>query len=435
MDYSILRKVILDCFKTDRIDAYEQVRVLTTAHDNDRSLLHQGKYYSPLIDTVEDDLARRNIECLSIARIISRIKSPLSYGKVRSPEGRFARALVLKRFAGMISRKKYPYSRMEENTWGKILDVTKARKVFGIQPSRELCVACHKRGIWVADMQHGVIAERHPWYGTNFRSHEPREYLPDAFLLWDYGSEAVIKKWAKAKRIETRVIGNRWVGRFMRMRPDDEMAQELLKEFNQGFAKQPKKRSILISLSWGESNIPNGFICHGLEKVILATSSEVRWLIRLHPNQVKGFAEHELPLFKRYFDAVLADHAEWQLATKSALPVVLASIDLHITWWSSTSIEAAQFGIKSAALNPRLRVVDSIEEKQEYFAPQLTASVHISDYYEYYRKAGLIDFVEESEAAIRTWIDENILRLPTPEGYEEFDRAYEELLDFLSEGT
>jgi len=432
MDYSMLAKILVDCFRFESID-YPPSKVVTTAHDNDRNLLYKGRYYSPLIDTIEDDLRARGIECQSIARIASRIKGPLAHGRANSPEGRFARALMAKRLLGVLRRGQYPYSGMEERIWGEILDVTKARRVFGIQPSRELCVACHKRGVWVADVQHGVIAERHPWYGKKFRAADPREQLPDAFLVWDYGSAEVLNRWTKAKGIDARVVGNRWVARFMKPRSDDRLVQEMIAEFNKTMSGRVKKKNILVSLSWGESNIPNGFICPGLEEVMKATSDRIQWMIRLHPNQVRGFAEHEFPKFKAYFSAELRDHAEWEVATRAPLPVLLASSDLHITWWSSTSIEAAQFGIKSAALNPRLRKRDPIKEGYEFEMPKLTASVHISDYYEYYKKLGMIDFVPETAAEIGAWIARNIDREKVPESYEERDQLYGELLAFLSE--
>ena len=42
MDYPLIRKIIADCFKIDRID-YGTADVLTVAHDCDRHLLHKGK--------------------------------------------------------------------------------------------------------------------------------------------------------------------------------------------------------------------------------------------------------------------------------------------------------------------------------------------------------------------------------------------------------
>lgn len=414
MDYSIIRKIFLDCFKFDRID-YEPTKVLTLAHDNDRSLLHNGKYYSPLVDTIEDDLAKRGVKCVSVARIISRVKGPLSYGNARSPEGHFARALVLKRLKALFVKGRYPYSTFEEKTWGRILDVTGAKKVVGILPSRELCVACRKRGIWVADVQHGVIAERHPWYGENFRSRDQLEYLPHTFLCWDLGSRNVIRKWSEAKGITPKVIGNRWLNRFARVSSTDNMVKNLSEAFENEFKPEPGRKTILVALSWGDYNIPNGFIAEGLEAVIRKTSKVYRWLIRLHPNQLKGFATDESVRFFEYFNRKLEGHAEWKVPTAYPLPVVLKNIDLHISWMSSVCIEAAQLGVKSALLNPRLRSRDEI-----------------GDYYEYYRGTGMVELVPETESEVNEWILNNIAVKHQPENYDAFNREYEELIQFLA---
>lgn len=414
MDYAIVRKILLDCFKLDS-ENYPRAKVLTVAHDNDRSLLHKGKYYSPLIDTIEDDLAKSGVKCVSVARIISTIKGDLSYGNVHSPEGRFARALMQKRLLGLLSRNGYPYSTPEEKAWGSVLDKTGATKVFGILPSRELCVACHKRGVWVADVQHGVIADTHPWYGQAFRAGDPVEYVPDAFLCWDYGSEEVIAKWARVKGAATHVIGNRWLARFVTRAPDDELVHELSTDYERATAEANDRKTILVSLSWGEDNIPNGFIVDGLEAAIRKTADRFRWLIRLHPNQVRGFATHEGPRFIEYFNDNLAGFAEWEWTTRAPLPVVLKGIDLHISWQSSVAIEAAQIGVKSALLNPRLR----------------SPTLH-GDYYGYYRKIGLIDLVPETESDILAWIERSIDSRQTSESFDRFDGEYRKVLGFLS---
>ena len=414
MDYAIVRKIIRDCLRIDEV-RYGKTKVLTLAHDNDRSLLYKGKYYSPLVDTIEDELRVAGIRCVSVSRIISTIKGDAAYGNVISPEGSFARALVTKRLKGVLQRGRYSYSRMEENIWGRILDETGARKVIGILPSRELCVACRKRGIWVADVQHGVIAETHPWYGEKFRACDPVEYLPHEFLNWDLGSRQVIAKWAEPKGVVTRVIGNRWVARFMRRDPEDQLVNELFADYRARQPAAPDKKVILVALSWGEFNIPNGFIADGLQEVIRATSDRYRWLIRLHPNQLKGFATHESTKFYKYFSENLAGHAEWELPTRFPLPVVLAGIDLHISWMSSVCIEAAQMGIRSALLNPRLRAADAI-----------------GDYYEYYRGRGMVDLVQETSSEITAWIEKNIARRHPPEDYEEGNREYRRLISFLA---
>lgn len=414
MDYKIIRKIAKDCFTIDA-GKYPRTSVLTIAHDNDRSLLFKGKYYSPLINTMEDDLAKLGIKCVSIARIISTIKGDLSYGQVYSPDGSFARALLLKRLWGFLFSKKYSYSSMEERIWGDILDKTGAKYVFGIQPSRELCVACHRRGIWVADVQHGVIADTHPWYGESFRSVDPVEYLPNAFLCWDFGSQEVIDKWAKKKCIDTHVIGNRWIARFMERADDDSLVSELYVDFSQKSLNSSNRKTILLSLSWGDYNIPNGFMVDGIQAAIKNTANRYRWLIRLHPNQVKGFASDEGPRFVSFFNDNLSGFAEWEVTTRAPLPVVLNEVDLHLSWNSSVSIEAAQFGVKTALLDPRLRQIDQR-----------------GDYYTYYRKAGLIDLISETEVSISTWIEENLESKRTAENYSNFNVEYQKILKRLS---
>lgn len=415
MDYNIVKKIARDIFRVDS-HTYPAAPILTIAHDNDRSLFHAGKYYSPLIDTIEDDLRARGIECVSVARIISAIKGELSYGRTFSADGGFARALVAKRVKQAIFRAAYPYSSLEQNVWGNILDSTGAKKVFGIQPSRELCVACHQRGVWVADVQHGVIADTHPWYGERFRAGDPVEWLPNAFLCWDFGSQKVIEKWAKAKAISTFVIGNRWLARFAARSSSDQLVEELFREYErrQATAKLHQK-TILVSLSWGLADIPNGFITQGLMEAIKRTLNRFTWLIRLHPNQLKGFASDEGPKFRKFFCEQLSEKVEWEETTRAPLPVVLTRTDLHISWNSSVSIEAAQLGIPTALLDPKLRSAN-----------------HWGDYFAYYRENGLIDLVKETEESILEWIGRNLESKHNPENYAFFNDEYEKLLSFLA---
>ena len=414
MDYALARKVILDCFKVSRI-AYGKADVLTVAHDCDRHLLYRGKYYSPLIDTIEDDLSKVGIRCISIARLMSNYKGELAYGNVYSPEGAFARALVQKRLLGALFRHRYPYSRMEETVWGEILDETKARKVVAVLPSRELCVACKKRGVWVTDVQHGVIADSHPWYGERFRRDDPRDQVPNAFLCWDPGSEEVIGRWAPEKGAKIFVTGNRWVARFLRRRPDDHVVNELFSAYHAKRINPEGKPSILVTLAWGAVNIPNGIMVDELRDVIRSTADRYHWFVRVHPNALNGFAKHEGRAFPSYYHSNLEGLVEWETATRSALPLILSQCNLHISWGSSTSIEAAQLGIRSALLDPYLRT-----------------PAKWGDYYGYYRRVGMIQFLEVAESEILRWIEANIGTKRPPEDFDRYDAAYRDVIDFVA---
>lgn len=414
MDYSIVRKIARDCLRWDRVD-YPRTNVLSVAHDPDRSLLHEGRFYSPQIDTIEDDLRARGVECVSIARVSSRIKGESAYGRVYSPEGAFARALLSKRIGAALNRgSAYPYSYHEEKVWADILDRTGTRKVFGIQPSRELCVAARRRGIWVADVQHGVISHSHPWYGERFRGHDPVEYAPHAFLCWSEASRKTIGPWAHAKGVETVVTGNRWVARFMPSREPDPLARQLLEAYQRRGLNPQRKPSILVALSWGEVNIPNGFMADALSEVIRATKDRFYWSVRLHPNQLNGFATHEVGRFRDFFRQTLEGYVEWEVASRSALPVVLRNTDLHICWNSSVSIEASQMGVRSAMLDPRLR------------SPE-----QLADYHADLRDGGMVTLLEPEPAEIMRWIEANIGRKAPLANFSEYDAAYARVIDGL----
>jgi hypothetical protein len=414
MDTAIVSKIVRDSFRWDKID-YPRADILTVAHDNDRSLWYKGSWYSPLIDTMEDDLRKRSIACVSVARIISRIKGNIAYGRVYSPEGAFARALVGKRLKGLFCRNAYAYSNMEESVWGEILDRVRPRRVFGIQPSRELCAACRKRGIWVADVQHGVISRGHPWYGEDFRGQDPLEHLPNAFLCWDFGSQAVIDSWAVAKGLSTILTGNRWIVRFVMSNREDQLIQCLCRQFSSRKANPTRNPAILVALSWGEVNIPNGFMIDALSDVIRATSDRYHWCLRLHPNQLNGFATHEAGRFEKFFLSKLQGHVEWEITTRSALPLVLQQSDLVIAWNSSVSIEAAQMGIRSALLDPRLRAVGKF-----------------ADQYNYYCLKGMISLIEGRIDIIQSWIVSALQHVKIPENFDLHNDNYDRLIEFLA---
>lgn len=413
MRLKILKKIFLDCFKIDNIN-YGESRILTIAHDIDRSFLYDGKFYSPLISTIEDDLKKFGIECVSVARIISTIKGDKSHGRVYSPEGGFARALIKKKIKGLFLRNSYPYSNSEEKVWTRILLNTNAKKVIAIMPSHELCAACHKLNVWVADVQHGVIAKNHPWYGKKFKEKVNVNFLPDCFLLWDKYSSEVLEEWVDKSKIDLKIIGNRWISRFKKLDVEDTLVSHVYSNFIKEFSiTNDSRKSILVSMSWGEEGIPNGILSDNIISLIQKTYKKYRWLLRLHPNQMIGFATEESKKFIDIFKSKLEGKAEWEYPSKAALPLLLKACSLHISWNSSVGIEAAMLGVKSAALDPRLR------------------STFADDYYKYYHLDGYISFIPDNESSIHEWIIGNINEIGIPGNYETMDIEYLKFLDYL----
>lgn len=395
MDLRLVVKIIGDLFRLDSI-VVPKADILTFACDNDRYMEYEGKKYSPLINTIEDELARYGLSTVSITRLQSRIKGPLSHGKVFSPEGGFARALLTKRLKGLfLSKKTYPYSFLEERVWEKILRQSEAKVVIGINPSRELCSVCHRLGVWVADIQHGVISASHPWYGENFRDKDPRDWIPDAFYCWDESSANAIGAWANKKGVQTVVIGNPWLNRFIEKDPDDKLLVNLSKKYKSLNDGRP---NILLTFSWGCYNIPNEFIDEPLEKFILDTYRKYNWIIRLHPNQLQGFATDSGHRFVKYYKNSLSHtKIDWIKASAMPLPLLISNAQVHVSWNSSVCLEAAFMGVRSLLLDPELLPGGSLENNYN----DLVA-------------AGYADKLSPSYEVIKKWVEDNLNRKMAP---------------------
>ena len=354
MNKILLAQLALKIFKFN-LTKLPRVDVLTVANDTDRGFYFDGIYYSPIMDSLEYSMRLEGIKVACIARILSSVRKPFSYSDVYAFDGSFMRSLAEKKMRRLIGDKR-PYSLWEERRWKKILDVCGAKKVIGIQPSRELCSACHKKGVWVADIQHGVIADGPvPYYDSRMRVKEPRHWAPDAILCWDSGSARVINEWSKAGIKTTAIeIGNPWHNRINFALEQDDLVKKICSSF--GIEKINLKRpSILVTLQYDRRELPNGLISDELLKVIRATSQQYSWKIRLHPNQLKGIAADEGRKFKRLFESDLHEHVEWEWATKAPLPIVMQGVVLHLTWSSSSGIEAALMGVPTGFLDPQRR--------------------------------------------------------------------------------
>jgi hypothetical protein len=414
MDQAAIIKVLLDSFRRDsRVD--KRVRVLMVNNDNSRSVLFRGRYYAPLVDTIADDLACRGVDSMSVARIASNIRGERSHARVHAPDGAFSRALIHKQILRVLSRRHSPYSSMEEGVWRRIIRDSGARKIVAIQPSRELCLACHEANVWVADLQHGVIARGHPWYDENSRGHEPSEWLPSEFLLWDDSSARVIGDWVARRGKKTRVIGHPWLNRFRTQSPEDAIVQEQKSKFSGLLPARGGKANILVSLSWGEADLPNGFLHAELEALIRQTSRRFNWMIRLHPNQVRGFARGECASFESYRASHLPEAVEWRHSTDAPLPVVLGVADLHLTWTSSVTIEAGLMGVPTGLLNPKLLPGGQFEH---YFAGE--------------RATGMVAIIPPRTESILIWIEASLGQRGSLAVVEAAERSYRDLIDFLA---
>lgn len=327
--------------------------ILAVRHDDDCGQLIDGKYYSPLIDSILDEL--RMHTALTVASPYSyRIKDSSHAGALNF-NGAFVRELLAKRLRSKLSLKA---GASDLDTWRAVLRAVQPRYVISIQPHPALCRACHEQGVYVFDVQHGYIGPKNPGYGEEFQIGRDRQEMADCILCWDEDSAASIRGWTSKKRIELRVIGNPWVNKFVTRRDDDKVIR-FFESQRPADRHSSARLEILVSLQWGlddpatapdQALFDNEFMPIELERVIRNTQADYDWVLRPHPAQYLNPV-----VFKRLIAHVTRRFgASVRVSENEPLPFVLSSVDLHITYNSSVVIEAAYFGVPSALLDPQI---------------------------------------------------------------------------------
>lgn len=327
--------------------------ILVVRHDDDCGQLIDGKFYSPLIDSMLDEI--RGAAVLTVASPYSYRVKAASHAGALGFNGAFVRELFVRRLRQKLGLKS---DAADIETWRGIIRVVRPRYVISIQPHAALCRACHEAGVFVFDVQHGYIGPKNPGYGEEFQSGRDRQEMADCILCWDEDSAASIRGWTSKKQIELRVIGNPWVNKFVARREDDKVIRFF--EGRRPADRQSRERArILVSLQWGlddpattpdQALFENEFMPIELEKVIRSSCEQYDWVLRPHPAQYLNpevFARLMTHVKRRFGSAV-------RVSENEPLPFVLSSVDLHITYNSSVVIEAEYFGVPSALLDPQI---------------------------------------------------------------------------------
>ena len=389
-------------FKRDLWCSLDSREILFYDHDAHRNFYYKKKYYAPLIDTVRNSFEKMNKSSVTIAEPYSQIVGNKAFGDVIDFNGSFARASLKRKLLLYFKNENYIGQLGYESVWIKILKLVKPKIVIGINPSASLCFVCHKLGIKVYDLQHGVISETHLWYGAEFRQSLPSNILPSGFLCWNQVSKKILQKWTVNKNIKVLDIGHPWLNRYINVKDDDKLVEKSNKKYLN--KNRSKLKTILISLTWGWDGWDNKFFYKnfettfdhyfgfpkGLMQCIINNKNNYNWKIRLHPvqlagNELKGILSFLKENFKNF------KNVEWNNSSIEALPIILKNADLHITVNSSVVIEASIFQLKSALI-----------------APIPKTDLWLKSYYEHELNSGFVEFVANDSDIISSWIVQNI---------------------------
>lgn len=333
-------------FHIDNINKLPTADVLLICHDVDRGFEFNGKKYSQILDSINERLNAEGLSTITIASPYSNLYGDSAFGNVWSLNGVIARASLVRKISKFFHQIKSNRKDPVVCVWFNILKKIKPKRILGIQPSRELCIAAKKLGIWVADVQHGILAN-HGYYGLTNRLNYDDYGWPDALLAWNDESADWINRESQGA-VMGLTVGNPWHLRFVYPRECD----SLLNQLKHSFMPSSFKRPILVTLTWGmeyygvypEIGIPQALI-----DVIQNNELPYTWWIRIHPVQLNSSnSDHTINTLRRLFGH--CPNVSWEECTKQPLPLVLSHASLHITMMSATTIEAEWYGVKTALL-------------------------------------------------------------------------------------
>lgn len=189
--------------------------------------------------------------------------------------------------------------------------------------------ACKDLNIKTSDIQHGGQGKMHVAYSDfNLKKNEV-DFLPNVFLCWDDESANHIKKWSiKHEDIKVKVTGNLWINYCKKTYNTKEQDKGVFRIL---FTLQPLN-SILI----------DQYVIDTIKK----SPATIQWWIRLHPRQTNLIDDLNLILKNNEISNVIIEEA-----TYMPLPQVFSLVNLHISKFSGSIIEASQMNVKTIIID------------------------------------------------------------------------------------
>lgn len=328
-----------------RIKKISEVEILYACHDNSRPILLNGKYYSPLIDSII--LKLNNYSNISLALPFSKYSDNKTPGNTINLN-LYVIIALLKRFitSGSISLKKINKDPLIK-FYKKLFEKLNLKLIIAIQPSMEICIAARQIGLKVMDVQHGIIEidDSSSYYSLDKRLLHKNFGWPDYILCRNKQSyNKVLKLKNYTKPI---LIGN--LNKFFY-----ENVYYNNKE-KQLFEKKTKTILFTFQPMYNDSAFSKNNICEGiifpkkLHELIL--KNEYNFILKLHPSQIQ-----KKNLYKSHinaFDKLFSDckNVDYKICNKKPLEYSLTKSDLHITFNSASVFDASDYGLKTVLLD------------------------------------------------------------------------------------
>jgi hypothetical protein len=312
--------------------------VLLFCHDVDRGLTLGGLAYSPLIDSIYEELTREKIKCQQISIPWS------SLGLKKTVNGSL---LFNRKYFIHLIRSKI-FNSKSFDAYDLIFKKSKARFAIGVGLPSGLCLQAKRHGVTTIEILHCIGYAFIPWGWDKLNANE----LPSKVLVLDDISKVTFKP-LETKGLSVIKVPHPWYRKIFN--PSFVIPDEW------SYTERHGNKNILVTLQWGYGGeekeligiLNNGMFYEELE-MLIKKRSDFFWHFRLHPAQMKGAMSNNAISFMRDFCSRYTN-VVWEKTSAIPLSSVASVCDAHITMNSMSCYDVAMLGLPSLVLCPATR--------------------------------------------------------------------------------
>lgn len=333
------------------LNDFDECEVLFFDHDVDRSISLCKRVYSPLLDSIKDELVSNGHKCISVSLPWSRLNGDRAHGM---PISINKLVFVNKLIAKLLEVTRLNVFFRNENIYFKILKKTKAKLIISIGTPDDLCIASRLSDVFHVELLHGIGYTEIPW-GWSLKN---PLLLPQGILALDKISYNTFIE-LENKGIETKMIPHPYLKRFI-LKEKYNIPKEWLPQKSEGFKFE---KEILISLQWAYAGdhgphieyaniLENGLFYNEIEGIV-DDFKNIFFRFRFHPVQLKDRKYKSLILFMDEF-VKKYPNSEWRESSTLPYPSIVSLCDGNISMSSMSCYDAAAFGVNSLMLCPTI---------------------------------------------------------------------------------
>lgn len=347
---------------------------LLFAHDFARGGEVNGKAYSYLIDSVDDELSLMGIDSMQLCLPNSSLFGDKTYKNAQSIQQLFEFTNRCKKnleslgskFLSKILKQILPCS--DYSVYVYALRITKAKFVIALNTPKGLSQAGRNLNRPILELMHGIGYTEGSSYLQRFKKNP--NSLPSHILTLDKITTQNLLK-ININNIKIIEINHPWYKNIGTQK--NKLAEVQYSKYQElSRISSYFKKSIIVSLQWGYDGtidgfpkLPDGLLVNELLPLIELTKESVFWMIRRHPVQIRSpHYDHQIDKL----DDIVSKYpnCEWRLSTTCPLNYLCQIADGHITMSSMTAYDCSLMGVKTTFVCPSLKHNEDNTEQLPY---------------------------------------------------------------------